>query len=75
MDGIFLHAVAIHKGECDDKLVEMGRREGFNTNSCMETSFFDNDADIQAYMNDEYSMSDSEFYIKYFNADGTLKRG
>ncbi len=74
MDGSFLHTVPIHKGECDDRLVEVGKQEGFNTNSCMEFSFFDNDADREAYMNDEYTMSDSEFYIKYFNANGTFKR-
>lgn len=72
--GKVLHVVSIHKGECDDKLEAIGRRLDINTTSCMEMSFFDNDADIEAYINNEYSMSDSEFYIKYFNADGTLKK-
>ena len=72
--GILLHAVSVHKGECDDKLVEFGKREGINTNASMEMSFFDNDEDREAYMNGEFAMSDSEFYIKFFNADGTIKK-
>ena len=65
--------VPIHKGKCDDILQNFGRKVGINTNSCHEMSFFDTFEDKEAYINNEFSMSDNEFYIRYFNADGTLK--
>ena len=71
--GMVQRVVPIHKGICDEKLQEYGRRNDINTNSSMEVSFFDTPEEVDAYINDDYFTTDSEFYIKYFNSDGTLK--
>ena len=71
--GNILKTVPVHKGNCDKDLERFGRKNGLNTNSCMEMSFFDSDEQRAEYMNGTFSMSDDEFYKKYFNEDGTLK--
>lgn len=71
--GNILKTVPIHKGDCDNYLERYGRTNGLNTNSCMEMSFFDSDEQRAEYMNGTFSMTDDEFYNKYFNEDGTLK--
>lgn len=71
--GKMLRIVPVHKGECDEKLQRFGKQKEINTNSCIEVSSFDTHEDIEAYMNDDYYIGDSEFYIKYYNANGTLK--
>ena len=72
--GKVLHVVPVHKGECDERLEAFGEREGINTDLCLELSFFDTDEDREAYINNDFSMSDSEFFTRYYNADGTLKK-
>ena len=71
--GNILKTVPVHKGDCDRKLVALGKRNGLNTNSSMELSFFSSDEERAEYMNGTFSMSDDEFFDKYFNEDGTLK--
>ena len=71
--GNLLCTLPIHKGSCDDKLTICSNINGLNTNSCMEMSFFDSDQQRDEYMNDTFSMTDDEFYNKYFNEDGSLK--
>lgn len=71
--GTVLCTIPVHKGECDDKLEIFGKKKGINTNSSMEFSFFDTTEDIDAYLNNDFFMTDSEFYIQNFNSDGTLK--
>lgn len=72
-NGELIRTVPVHKGECDDKLCAVGRAYGLNTNASMEISFFDNDEQREEYINGTFSMTDDEFYNKYFNEDGTLK--
>lgn len=71
--GNILKTVPVHKGECDDKLGDFGYSNGLNTNSSMEMSFFSSDQERAKYMDGTFSMSDRDFYEKYFNEDGTLK--
>ncbi|MEG1716911.1 MAG: hypothetical protein RR275_08890 [Lachnospiraceae bacterium] len=71
--GEVLKVVPVHKGECDDRLCAWGRANGYNTNGSMEISFFDSEEQRQEYLNGTFSMTDDEFYDKFFNADGTLK--
>ena len=71
--GNLLKTIPVHKGNCDNRLEAYGRANGLNTNSNMEISFFDSDEQRAEYMNGTFSMTDDEFYNKYFNKDGTLK--
>lgn len=71
--GNLLKTIPVHKGECDECLVEYCKEKELNTNSSMEMSFFASDKERMEYMNDTFSMTDNELYDKYFNEDGTLK--
>ncbi len=71
--GNILKTVPVHKGDCDRRLVAFGRSDGLNTTSSMELSFFSSDEERAEYMNGTFSMSDDEFFDKYFNEDDTLK--
>ena len=71
--GNLLKTVPVHRGDCDNHLEAYARINGLNTNSTAQMSFFDSDEQRNEYMNDTFSITDDEFYNKYFNEDGTLK--
>ena len=71
--GNLLKTVPVHRGDCDSRLEAYARINGLNTNSTAQMSFFDSDEERTEYMNGTSSMTDNEFYNKFFNTDGTLK--